>query len=174
MRSGAVECSLKYFTMESGLWRAFKYVSSRSTHEDSILYVSSGLRCAWIYASRLLSASMEFWVGPCFPCVTTPLLILSAVAGTKRRENSYASFGSFTRSMRAFLFCAVLFRYGEDFKCSVFLQRHRARKFQSCGLTLAPKNDPIGVHSVWPTDHTWDDAMCGCNFSWRNVTEVSS
>ena len=99
-------------------------------------------------ASKLLSKSMSFWVGPRLPSTKTPLLILSSVTWTRRWGHLSASFGSLMRLTRALYFYTIEGESDKDFKCSAFLQRDCARTPQLCGLALLPKTKPIGVQSV--------------------------
>ena len=72
------------------------------------------------------------------------------------------------------MFCASAYKNGEDCEYSTFLQRDCAKTSQLRVLTLAPKTQPIGMQSVWPTEHVWDAATCGFSFTWRNTPEASS
>ena len=73
-------------------------------------------------------------------------------------------FGSFMRSTRVLCFCAVAVKSGENCKHSSFLKRDCANTSQLCGLTLAPKTDPIGMQSVWSKECKWATDDCGFSY----------
>ena len=125
----------KWLSIEIGLWRDCRSGSPKSMHNYSMLRSSASLSYSQMHTSRLSSTSMAFWVSPHFPSATTPLFILSAVACARRWGHLSASLGSYTRSMRSLLFFTILFKSGEDCKCSDFLYRDCESTFQSCGLS---------------------------------------
>ena len=70
---------LKRVSVESGLLRTFKSGLPRSTHDNSTLDANEDLSYFQMSASMFSYANMEFCVGPHFPSVITPLLIMSVV-----------------------------------------------------------------------------------------------
>ena len=100
--------------------------------------------------------------------------MLSTEAYARRWGNLSVSLGSLMRYMTVLCFFTIEGRSGEDFKCSAILKRYCVNASQSCELTLEPKTEPMGMQSVWTTEHVWNDSTCGCSFACRNAPEASS
>ena len=84
------------------------------------------------------------------------------------------SLGSLMRSTIVMCLCTIAGKYREDYKCSDNLQKDCANASQLCGLKLAPKTEPMGVQSAWPTDHAWAADACGCSLTCLKYPEESS
>ena len=82
-------------------------------------------------ASRLLSTNMAFLVGPRLPFTIMPALTLSVTDWTMRWGIRQCP--------------RVLGRSRDDCKCSTSLQWDCVNVSQLCGMTLATKNETMGM-----------------------------
>ena len=103
-------------------------------------------------AIMLSSTNMEVLVGPWLLLALTPLFIMSTVACTMRWGHFSVSLGIFMRSTIALYLCTIVGSYREDYRCSESLHWDYANASKLCGLTLAPKNEPMCMQRVWPME----------------------
>ena len=73
-----------------------------------------------MHARKFSSTNIELWIVPRLSSAKIPLLVLSAVAWTRKWGDLSACFSSFVSSIRA-LFCTNLGKSGYDCKFSVFV-----------------------------------------------------
>ena len=152
---------LHCLSMDSGLRRRCNSGLTKSMRRASMLQARIGFKCVQMSASRLSSTNISFLLSARFPFALMPLLTLSVLAFTVRHGDLSVSLGSFMRSTIVLCLCTIVDRRREDYSCSTSFHWDCANTSQLCGMTLAPKTEPMNIQSIWPTEFACTTATCG-------------